>query len=173
MPQGGPLWTYLIPLVVVGVAILRNSRARALRIERLWIAPAIVTTLAVVVLIQSPPPGPAGLAIDLAALTFGVLLGWWRGRASRFTIDPETHVITSKVSPVGMLLILGIFALRYGLRILLSDEASDLHISAIEITDSILLLAVGVVTAQRAEWLIRARRLLQEARSQKAGDDRT
>jgi hypothetical protein len=164
--DGGPgVWTYLIPLLVLGIAILRNSRTRTLRVERLWISPAIVMALAIVAFSLNPPPGPLGLGLDLGALSIGVLLGWWRGRASRFTVDPETHVVTSKVSPAGMLIILGIFALRYALRGLLGAPASPVHITAAEATDSLLLLAVAVVSAQRLEWWIRARRMIAEARA--------
>jgi hypothetical protein len=106
-----------------------------------------------------------GVTIDLAAVGLGAFLGWWRGRASRFTVDPDTHVVTSKVSPAGMLLILGIFALRYLLRGVMDGQGSALHLSAAEATDSFLLLAVGLVSAQRLEWWIRARRMIAEAKS--------
>ena len=165
IPEGAGVWTYLIPLLVVGVVILRNSRARTLRFERLWISPAIIMLLAILAFSQNPPPGTIGLTLDVAAVAVGALLGWWRGRASRFTVDPQTHVVTSKVSPAGMLLILGVFALRYLLRSMLGGEWSALHLSAAEATDGFLLLAVGVVSAQRLEWWIRARRMIAEARA--------
>ena len=164
-PANAQLWTNLIPLVFLGIVILRNSRARTLRIERLWISPAIVMALTVLTLAASPPPTAVGIAMDFVALALGAGLGWWRARASRFTVDPETHVITSKVSPVGMLLILGIFAARYLLRSLLTADSTVLHVSAIEASDSFLILAVGLVSAQRLEWLIRARRMLAQARA--------
>jgi len=166
VPPGAPAWTNLIPFALFALVILRNMRARTLRIERLWISPTLVLLATAAVFAQTPPPGPLAIALDAAALALGALLGWWRGRAAAFTVDPTTHVITSKVSMWGMLLILGIFALRYVLRTVLSGEASVLHVSAAEITDSFLLLAVGVVSAQRVEWLIRARRLLATARLQ-------
>jgi hypothetical protein len=164
---GAPAYlTYLIPLVVIGLVILRNSRERRIRIERLWIAPAMVMLMTILAFSANPPPGPVGLGLDIAAVCVGGFLGWWRARASVFTIDPETHVITSKVSPWGMFLILGIFALRYVIRsVMAGGAASAMHVSAAEATDSFLLLAVGVVSAQRIEWLIRARKLLAEARS--------
>ncbi|TAJ73182.1 MAG: DUF1453 family protein [Phenylobacterium sp.] len=165
MPPGAGYWTYLIPLIVLGVVILRNARARKLRMERLWISPAIIMVMAILAFSQNPPPGPIGLALDIVAVGLGALLGWWRGRASTFTVDPETHVVTSRVSPFGMLLILGIFGLRYLLRGAVSGESSMLHLSAAEATDSFLLLAVGVVSAQRLEWWIRARRMVAEARA--------
>jgi len=164
IPQDAGYWTYLVPLIIVGIVILRNSRARTLKIERLWISPAIIMLMAILAFSHNPPPGPIGLALDIGAVALGALLGWWRGRASTFTVDPETHVVTSRVSPFGMLLILGIFGLRYLLRGALSGEASVLHVTAAEATDSFLLLAVGVVSAQRLEWWIRARKMIDAAK---------
>lgn len=165
VPPGAPAWVNLIPLVMIGLVILRNSRARKVRIERLWISPIVVMALTALTFSQSAAPSPVGLTMDIVALLVGALLGWWRARASTFTIDPQTHEITSKVSVAGMLLILGIFAARYLLRSLLTADSSVLHVSAAEATDSFLLLAVGVVSAQRIEWLIRARRMIAEART--------
>ncbi len=164
IPVGGGYWTYLVPLIILGVVIVRNSRARTLKIERLWISPAIIMLMAILAFSQNPPPGPLGVALDVAAIALGAVLGWWRGRASTFTVDPATHVVTSRVSPLGMLLILGVFGLRYLLRGAVAGEASVLHVTAGEVTDSFLLLAVGLVSAQRLEWLIRARRMIDEAK---------
>jgi hypothetical protein len=108
------------------------------------------------------------VAIDVGALALGCALGWWRGRASRFTIDPETHVVTSRVSPAGMLLILGIFGLRYLMRAFMRDEATVLHVTPTDLADAFLVLALGVVGVQRAEWFIRARRLIAEAKARPA-----
>ncbi|MBI1198151.1 MAG: DUF1453 family protein [Phenylobacterium sp.] len=165
VPTGAGYLTYLVPLLVVGLVILRNARARKLRVERLWISPMVIMLMAILAFSQSPPPSALGLALDVAAVGLGALLGWWRGRASRFTIDPQTHVVTSKVSPLGMLLILGIFGLRYLLRGVMDGQASTLHLTAAEATDSFLLLAVGLVSAQRLEWWVRARRMIAEAKA--------
>jgi len=164
IPVGGGYWTYLVPLIILGVVIVRNSRARTLKIERLWISPAIIMLMAILAFSQNPPPGLLGVALDVAAIALGAVLGWWRGRASTFTVDPATHVVTSRVSPLGMLLILGVFGLRYLLRGAVAGEASVLHVTAAEVTDSFLLLAVGLVSAQRLEWWIRARRMIDEAK---------
>jgi hypothetical protein len=162
-PSGG--WTLLIPLLLIGMVVLRNARARTLRMERLWIGPALVLLMAALALFAQPPRTTPAIAIDVAALAIGVPLGWWRGRASRFTVDPETHVVTSRVSPFGMLLILAIFALRYGARALLGPNATALHVSAVDIADAFLVLAVGVVCAQRIEWFVRGRRMIAEAKA--------
>ena len=166
VPQGAEMWSYLIPVIVIGLVILRNARTRTVKVERLWITPAVIMAMCIAAFASNPPPGPIGLTLDVAAVALGAALGWWRGRASRFTVDPETHVVTSKVSPAGMLIILGIFALRYLLRgAVAGGGASALHLSAAEATDSFLLLAVGVVSAQRLEWWLRARKMIEAARA--------
>ena len=45
------------------------------------------------------------------------------------------------------------------------ETAGMLHVSVAQITDILMLLAVGLVCAQRLEMALRATRLLNEARS--------
>lgn len=163
------MWTYLIPLIAIGMVILRNARARRLRIETLWIAPLIILALVGLALIQEGAPSPTRLALDLAALVVGAGLGWWRGRFTHISVDPETHALTSRTSPVGMVLILVIFALRYGARTLAAENAGALHISVSAMADAALMITVGLVCAQRLEIALRATRLLGEARAAAAG----
>jgi membrane protein CcdC involved in cytochrome C biogenesis len=164
-PPNAGSWTLLVPLAVIALVVLRNARARKLRMERLWFGPAMITLMAGMALAAQPPQSVAAIAIDTAALVVGCALGWWRGRASSFTVDPGTHVVTSRVSPFGMLLILGIFGLRYLMRFFAQDEASVLHVTAGDLADAFLVLAVGMVAVQRLEWFIRARRMIAETRA--------
>jgi hypothetical protein len=161
-------WTYLIPLIVVGLVILRNSRARRLRVETLWIAPLLILVLVGVSLAQEGMPTPGLMALDLLALGLGALLGWWRARFTNITINPETHELTSQASPVGMLVVLGIFAIRYALRLYAVQNASTLHLPVAAVADAALVISVGLVCAQRLEIALRASRLLAEARAAKA-----
>jgi len=165
IPPGAPVWIYLIPLVFIGLAILRNARRRNLKIERLWIAPVIILAATLLTLSQQHMPGPAMIGGDVAALALGAMLGWWRGRFTKITVDPATHALTSQASPVGMILILAIFAIRMGVRSYATQNAGALHVSVTDITDAFLLLAVGLVCAQRLEIALRANRLLAEARA--------
>lgn len=164
-PADAGAWTLLAPVLILGVILLRNARARTIRVERLWIGPVIISLMAVMTIYAAPPRTATAIELDVVALMLGAALGWWRGRASRFTVDPQTHVVTSKVSPAGLLLILGIVALRYGLRALLGDRTGALHITAVDLADAFLLLAVGVVAANRLEWFLRARRMIAEAKA--------
>jgi hypothetical protein len=161
---GGP-WIYIVPLIVVGLVILRNSRARRLRVEVMWVMPTILIAITVLMLIAQPLPHPRALIAAGAALAVGVAIGWWRGRLTSITVDPETHALTSKASPVGMLLILGVFALRYLLNSFRTETAGVLHMSVMEITDVLMLLVVGIVCTQRLEMALRATRLVAQHRT--------
>jgi hypothetical protein len=160
-----PTWTYLIPVVMIGLVILRNSRARRLRIESLWIAPVVILVLVGLSFSQQGMPGPLMLAIDIAALAIGAGIGWWRARFTHITVDPATHELTSRASPIGMMVILAVFALRYLIRMYAAQNASSLGVSANAIADAALVVSVGLVCAQRLEIALRATRLLTEARA--------
>jgi hypothetical protein len=164
-PPNAPAWVALIPLVVIALVILRNSRARRLRIEGLWISPVIILALVATTLSQQGMPTPLMLGLDIAALVIGAVLGWWRARFTHITVDPATHELTSRASPVGMLVILGIFALRYAVRMYATESANSLGVSANAIADAALVISVGLVCAQRLEIALRATRLLNDARA--------
>lgn len=166
-PATGP-WTYLVPLLVIGMVILRNSRSRRLRIETLWIAPVLILALVALALAQEKHPTPLMLAVDVAALAVGALLGWWRARLTHISVDPTNHQLTSRASPIGMVVILALFAVRYGLRGYATQNASALHLSVNVVADAALVMTVGLVCAQRLEIALRATRLLNEARAVKA-----
>lgn len=159
-----PYWTYFIPLVAIGLVILRNSRTRRLRVETLWIMPVVILALVGLSFTSQGVPSPLMLALDIAALVVGAALGWWRARFTHISVDPATHQLTSRASPIGMLVILGIFALRYVVRLYAPQGASTLGVPAIAVADALLVITVGLVCAQRLELALRATRLLAEAR---------
>ena len=168
IPPNAQAMTFLIPLVVIGLVILRNSRARRLRIETLWIAPLMIVVIVGVALGQEGAPSSTGIAADAAALIVGALLGWWRARFTHITIDQATHEMTSKASPIGMLVILAVFTLRYGLRMYGAQDAASTGLPVNVIADAVLMLSLGLVCAQRLEIFTRASRLLAEHRSSSA-----
>jgi hypothetical protein len=110
-------------------------------------------------------PSTLGLAADAAALTGGALLGWWRARFTQITIDPASHELTSRASPLGMLVILAVFAVRYGLRMYAVQDAGAIGLPVNVVADAALVLTIGLVCAQRFEIFTRASRMLAEARA--------
>ncbi len=161
-----PAVTLLIPLVVLALVILRNGRARRLRVESLWIMPAIVVVLIGLALWQQGAPSSQSLGVDAAALVLGSLIGWWRARFTNISVDPQTHELTSRASPIGMLVILGVFSIRYGIRFYTAANTGPDHNLINTIADASLVMSVGLVCAQRLEIALRATRMLNETRAQ-------
>jgi len=160
-----PAWANLIPLVVLALVILRNARARRLRIEAMWIAPTIIVALVAFDLYAQGQHTPTAIAVDVAGAALGALVGWWRARFTHITVDPATHELTSRASPLGMLILLLVFGLRFGLRAYVAQSGATLGAWATLLPDALLAMSVGLVFAGRLEIFLRASRLLNEARA--------
>lgn len=159
------VWTYLVPLIVVALVAWRATRTRTLRVERMWIMPALILLGVGLSLRAQGAPTPLLLTAEAIALVVGGALGWWRGRTTTISVDPATHALTSRASPIGLALIAALFVIRFGLRDYAAGHAAQWHVTPIQVADVFLLFAVGLVCAQRVEMWIRARRLLQMARA--------
>jgi hypothetical protein len=161
----------LVPLVIiVAVLALRNSRPRPLRIERLWIRPVIfIAMMGAALTAAAPPLDVLNIGVLVAALIVGGGMGWLRGRSMKIDVHPETHELSARASPLGLVFIVALLLVRYGLRGAAFESASFLHLSIIAIADSFVLLAVGMMVVQGLEMWLRARRLLADAIAAKAG----
>jgi hypothetical protein len=147
----------------------RNSRPRRLRIERLWIRPLLFALMVGLTLTATPVPlDPLSISVLGLALVTGAALGWQRGRFMRIDVHPESHDVTSRASPMGMIFILTVLALRLLLRDATLESHTGLGLPTAAITDGLILLVGAMIVAQTAEMWLRARRLLGEARASKA-----
>lgn len=161
--------TLIAVLIMAAILWRRNSRPRQLRIERLWVRPVLFALIVSVTLTATPFPfDPLSLAVLTLALVVGSGLGWQRGRFMHIDVHPETHDVTSRASPVGMIFILAILALRILLRGAALESRTALGLPAATITDGLILLLGAMIVAQSLEMWLRARRLLEEARTAKA-----
>ncbi len=158
----------LIALPVIALVMWRNMRGRRLRLETLWVLPAILIAICVVSLVQTPQPGMGLLVAMAAALPLGAVLGWLRGRLMRLSVDPETHIVTAQASPLAIIFILALVAFRFGGRVLLAESAPSLHLSVLQISDLFLIFAVGIVAAQRVEMGMRCWRMIAASKAEKA-----
>jgi hypothetical protein len=163
----GQVASVVITLVVVVAALmLRNRRPRRLRLEAMWIRPVIFLVLIAVSAFAAPPPlTPVSLAIMALALVVGAGLGWQRGRFMRIEVHPETHDITSRASPIGMLFILAVVAARMGLRGMAYESRGLAGLSTAAIASALILLVGAMMIAQSVEMWLRARKLLADAQA--------
>ena len=167
--QQQQLISYVITGVVVALVLalrLRGmSRLRRLRLETLWIVPAIYLIFAGAMFYQFPP-SPIGWAISAAALLAGAAIGWQRGKLMQIHVDPETHTLNQKASPAAMIFIVVLIAVRMGAKsILEGGGGTGFHVSTLLVTDVLIALALGLFATTRLEMFLRARRMLDEVRA--------
>ncbi len=151
-------------LLVLALRFRSVGRHRRLRLERLWIAPALIAAIAVLILVGAPP-SPLTLALSLAALLIGSAVGWQRGRMMQIHVDPETHELNQVMSPAALLFLLAIIAVRFGARALIDAEVLPVHLDPRAVTDILLSFALGLIGTTRLEMFLRARRLLAASRA--------
>ena len=157
----------VIPLVVLGLVLVRARRPRRVRLELLWIMPLVIVALILAGVVFTPhraPFGPVDYALFAAGLAAGAAVGWFRAKAVRLTVDPATHEVTSTTSPLGLIIIAAVFVVRFGLRSATGAEAQALSVDPAVIADAFLMLAAGLVVAQRVEIALRARALIAASR---------
>lgn len=166
MQQAGSTgWAAYVPLLIfLGVMAWRFrtvNRARPLRLPLLWIMPLLVTAAVCLALYGIPPSGLGWLSLAVG-LAIGGGIGAQRSRLMRLHIegDGEDARVMVRQSPVALVLILGVFALR---RLVFpeggpSAASHDAH--ALLITDAMLGFALGMVVASRAVLWLRAKALV-------------
>ena len=100
-----------------------------------------------------------GVLYCLAGFVVGAALGWQRGRMMRISVDPETQTLRQKASLASMFFLLGLIAIRTVARV----EGAAWHFDVMMLTDVLLAFAFGLLTLQRVEMYLRAKKLLEDA----------
>src|SRR5690242_1260282 len=100
-----------IVVIVPALRFRRMSQMLPLKLERLWIVPAIYLVVAALMFWQLPPTGWVALA-SVAGLVIGAAVGWQRGTMMHIHVDPGTHALNQKASPAAMLFLLALVAVR-------------------------------------------------------------
>jgi hypothetical protein len=161
---------FLLPVLFLALILRRNLRARSLRMERLWVYPVVLIVLTVLPMSAEPFPGVVSLIGFVVAMGVGGVVGWYRGRLTNITINPETHEFASQASIAGTILIGAVFAARYAVRIAVDGGTlpAGLHLDVAGITQGLMLFLVAMVSVQRVEMFIRCQKLLTEARGGRA-----
>ena len=157
----------VIFVLIMGWRLRSMSQTRPLRLELLWVTPAIFIVLTALTLAPQPPQGIAWVYLGVA-LAVGGAFGWWRGKLMRISVDPETHALNVRASPAAVLFFVAIIAVRLALRGVALGQASSLHLSVGVITGVFMAFAVGLFGVQRLEMFLRASRMLADARAARA-----
>lgn len=150
---------YLIMLLVLGLVVRRSLRGRRIKVDTLWIIPVMLILAAGSMIAQSPPHDPKNIAGLVIATLLGVGVGWQRGKLTRINLDAETGVLTSQASPAAVLLIVGLFAARFGLRAWMAEHPGQGE-DWVTATDALVLFGAATVIVARLEMWLRCRRLI-------------
>lgn len=160
--------SFVLPLLVFAIIIRRSLRERKVKTNRMWLYPAILGAVALYTMAHEPMPGIAAIAGFVGAAIAGAGLGYLRARHQQFTLDPVTGEISSKVTPIGTILIGAFFLMRFGLEFYTHARDVPHALGLQRATDLGLIFSFALMAAQRWEiWkraqAMRAGRAIEEA----------
>ena len=160
---GGWLGTILPIVIIIAVFAFRMrsmGKVRPLMVKTMWIVPAFLLAMAVLLFVATPPP-LAGWALIAAGLALGAGLGWYRGKMIEIGRDPETGGLTQRASPLALLLIAAVVIVKMGAKQYFGAGAATQPGSpAMLLTDAFLGFGIGLLTATRMEMYLRVRRIV-------------
>lgn len=116
------LTPYIVPLIVVAIFARRlmRNKPRKVKTNRIFLIPGLIIIATVATLWSAPMPKPWLLwgAIDILALAAGLVVGFLTAHHQEFSLDYDTGTITSKATPIGTLVVVALFAIKFGARFL-------------------------------------------------------
>jgi type III secretory pathway component EscS len=158
------LISYAIPIAIVVIVLAlrmrRMGKMRPLKLETLWVVPALYLVIGALMFWSLPPTGGVLIA-SIVGILIGAAVGWQRGKMMHIHVDPETHALNQKASPAAMIFLIALIIIRSGARAVLGQTGG---VSPAMLTDPLIAFALGMFTLTRVEMYLRAKRLLDEAR---------
>jgi hypothetical protein len=153
----------IIPILII-VPLLyfrinRMMKPQRLKLTSLLIRPAIIIFAAAMVMTQAPPQ-PDDYVWFALAVAVGAAGGWYWGKLTELHLHPEDGTVMSKGSQAGMIVLIGLIAVRFGLRAGIGMEAEALHVNASMLTDVLIVFTAALFSIRGLEIFLRARALM-------------
>ena len=142
---------YILPLLAVALIVRRSMQTRKVNANRMWIRPLFLLLLLAGALAYAPMPGPIAIAAFVVAAGAGAALGSYMATHQHLTIDEQTGHVSSRSSTIGTLLVLGLFAIRFGTKIVFPELAEPGHHAGTQMAlgaNGLLIFTVAVLIAQ-------------------------
>lgn len=168
----GEFAPYIVPLLIMAVIARRSGQARKLRLGRMWVRPALFGLIALAALAAAPSPSLVVALAFVAVAVAGAGAGFLRARHLHLTVDPDTGELSSRATWVGTALILGLFALRFGLKLVFPEMEHPGHGggAVTQAANGLLIFTVTMLAAQTYFIHARARPLLAAHAARSAGE---
>jgi hypothetical protein len=141
---------YIVPLLVAALLIRRSMQARKVNTSRMWIRPIALLLMLAGALAYAPMPGVIAIAAFLAAAVAGVAAGGYMASHQHLSIDEATGHVSSRSSTIGTLLVLGLFAIRFGAKLVFPELANPGHSHSVmtQAANGLLIFTVAVLITQ-------------------------
>jgi len=152
--------TVAIVGIVLALRMRRMGKIRPLKLETLWVVPAIYLAMTALMFWSLPPKGWVAIA-SVAGLAIGAAVGWQRGKMMHIHVDPETHALNQKASPAAIIFLVALIVVRSGAKAVLGETG---NVSPAMLTDPLIAFALGMFSLTRLEMYLRAKRLLEEVK---------
>ena len=154
--------SFVLPLLVFALVLRRALRERRVNTTRMWLYPAILGAVAIFTMAREPMPGLVAIVGFIVAAIVGGGVGYLRARHQQLALDPKTGAISSKATPIGILLVGGFFFLRFGLEFYAHARDVPHALGLQRATDAGLIFSFALMVAQRWEIWKRAQALRAE-----------
>jgi hypothetical protein len=150
----------LIILPILYLRLTRMMKPQRLKLQNLLIRPAIIIFVAAVVLSQAPPR-QEDLVWYALAVALGAGGGWYWGKLTQLHLHPEDGTLMSSGSQAGMIVLVLLILVRYGVRAGIGLEAQTMHLNAVMLTDLLIVFTAALFSVRGLEIFLRARQMMK------------
>jgi hypothetical protein len=157
----------LIILPLLYFRMRKMAKAQPLKLNRLWIRPALFLAITALVLLAPPPARHQVQALEPSdwswlglAAVLGAVAGWYWGRTMAIEVHPEDGTLMVRGGQAAILVLAVLILFRMGLRTGLTAEARAGHLSMLLVSDLSIVFTALLFTMRSVEMYLRARRVM-------------
>ncbi|MED0876074.1 DUF1453 domain-containing protein [Bacillus mobilis] len=134
-------------LLVILIIVLMQSKERKVKVNRIWLVPALLCFVTIQSIIHMGQLTILQLLLFVAMLGIGLVLGVIRGKALTFRIDSETGHVLRKGNWLSTMILLVIL----GAKIVIKQSmfSGSTHYTLMIVTNAFLCITLGTVISRR------------------------
>ncbi|MGG0301658.1 DUF1453 domain-containing protein [Bacillus albus] len=134
-------------LLVILIIVLMQSKERKVKVNRIWLVPALLCFVTIQSIIHMGQLTMLQLLLFVAMLGIGLVLGVIRGKALTFRIDSETGHVLRKGNWLSTIILLIIL----GAKIVIKQSmfSGSTHNTLMVVTNAFLCVTLGTVISRR------------------------